>query len=187
VRLETSYLTKPADGEIASGDAVVVRRDESTTMIAMIDVLGHGPEAAKVAATATKHLEHAPVKKATDLLMSLHDALRGSRGAAASICVVRGDRVDGCGVGNVEIRVLGSPVPVLLTPGIVGQRVHRLRSFEGRLSAGDRLVFFSDGISSQVPLGELRSLSPADACATVMRQHRRRYDDATVLISDLAP
>ena len=187
MKLTTSYLTTPCDGEIVSGDAVVVRREPDATMIAMIDVLGHGPEAAKIAGVAVRHLHEVKLGRATELLLGLHDALKGTRGAAASICVVRGAKIDGCGVGNVEVRVQGSPVPILLTPGIVGQRVHRLRHFEARLSAGDRLVVFSDGISSQVPLDQLRALSPGDACATVMRLHRRRHDDATVLITDLDP
>jgi len=189
VNLTTSYLTQPADGELSSGDAVVVRRDEdaNATLIAMIDVLGHGGEAAKVAKVAIHHLREAPIERATTAMMSLHEVLRGSRGAAASICVIRGTQIDGCGVGNVEMRVLGTPLPILLTPGIIGQRLHRLRSFDGHLAPGDRLVFYSDGISSQVPFAELRTLSPGEACAVVMRNHRRRYDDATVLISDLGP
>jgi negative regulator of sigma-B (phosphoserine phosphatase) len=117
----------------------------------------------------------------------LHTALHGTRGAAASICVIRDGRVDGCGVGNVEIRVFGTPVPAVLTPGIVGQRMHRLREFEGRMAAGDRLVFFTDGISSQVPLSEIREVPPRAACALVMQKHRRRHDDASILIADLVP
>jgi phosphoserine phosphatase RsbX len=185
VTLAVAHVVVPAQGEIVSGDAVVVRRDPDATVVALIDVLGHGPEAAKVAAMATRHLETAPVKQATDLMMTLHEALRGTRGAAASICILRGTRIDGCGVGNVEVRIQGSAVAILLTPGIIGQRMHRLRSFEGRLIHGDRLVCFTDGISSQVQLGDLRELSPRDACGVVMQRHRRKHDDASVLIADL--
>jgi negative regulator of sigma-B (phosphoserine phosphatase) len=187
VSLAVAHAILPAQGESVSGDAVVVRRDGDATLIAVIDVLGHGYEAAKVASLATKHLDAAPLRPATDLMMSLHEALRGTRGAAAAICVVRGPRIDGCGVGNVEVRVQGTAVAILLTPGIIGQRMHRLRSFEGRLVPGDRLVCFSDGISSQVQLGDLRELSPRDACGIVMQRHRRKHDDASVLIADVQP
>jgi phosphoserine phosphatase RsbX len=183
--LEIAHLTSPAHGEVSSGDAVVIRRHEDATLLAVVDVLGHGGEAAKVARTAVAFLERAPFDAAADLLLGLHAALRGTRGAAASICVVRGQHLQGCGIGNVEIRVLGSPLGILLTPGIVGQHHASLRRFEGSLAPGDRLVCFSDGISSRVPLGELRPLAPRDACAVMMRQHRRNHDDASVVVADV--
>jgi len=186
VKLAVAYQARPAAGETACGDAVIVRHDDDgAVMVAMIDGLGHGREAAQVAHTAIAHLESAPLRRASELMASLHEALRGSRGAAASICVLRGDLLDGCGVGNVEMRVLGSPIGTVLTPGIIGHRMHRLRAFEGRLVIGDRLVCFSDGISSRVPLADLRRLPPAEACAAIVLHHRRPYDDASVLVADV--
>jgi negative regulator of sigma-B (phosphoserine phosphatase) len=185
--LNIAHLVEPCRGELVSGDAVLVRQEGDVTLLVVIDVLGHGPEAARVAALGIGFLETAPLRRAGDLLHGLHTALHGTRGAAVAICVIRDGRLDGCGVGNVEIRVLGSPVPTVLTPGIVGQRLHRLREFEGRLAIGDRLVCFSDGISSQVPLTELKGVPPRTACALVMQRHRRLHDDATILIADLGP
>jgi phosphoserine phosphatase RsbX len=185
--MRVAHATAPARGEIRCGDAAFVREEADATMLALIDVLGHGPEAARVAELAVGHLRTVPIKRAKDAMLTLHEALRGTRGAAASIAVIRGRRIDGCGVGNVEIRVLGTPVPVLLSPGIVGQRIVSLREFEAELVDGDRVVFFSDGISSRVPLAELRPLAPRDACAAILKQHRRDHDDATVVIADLCP
>jgi len=185
VTIDVAHLITPAQGEVVSGDAVLVRREPAAVLVAMIDVLGHGSEAAKVASLAVKHLETAPLGRAAALMLGLHEALRGTRGAAATLCVIRNGRIDGCGVGNVEVPVQGSALPILLTPGIIGHRLHRLREFDGRLVAGDRLICFSDGISSQVQLGDLRELSPRDACGVVMQRHRRKHDDASVLIADV--
>jgi negative regulator of sigma-B (phosphoserine phosphatase) len=181
-----AYLSKPAVGEIACGDAVVVRHDGNTTMVAVIDVLGHGPEAGKVAAQAVKFLQSAPLTRAVTLVSGLHDALRGTRGAAVAICVLRGHQLDACGVGNVETRVVGSKVPVISTPGIVGARMGTLRESLGRLASGDRLVVWSDGISSRVELDAVRHLAPAEACARIMKQHRRSHDDASVVVADVS-
>lgn len=181
-----AYLSRPADGEVACGDAVVVREDHGATMVAVIDVLGHGPEAGRVADMATRYLAGAPVTRARDLVQGLHEALRGTRGAAVAICVLRGHQLDACGVGNVETRVVGSRVPVISTPGIVGARVGLLRESTGKLATGDRLVCWSDGISTRVALDTVRHLSPADACAHIMSQHRRRHDDASVVVADVA-
>jgi len=186
VKLAIAHRTLPASGETRSGDAVVIRDHDGATLVAVIDVLGHGPTAAEVADQAVHHLEHAPLgRTAGRMTEDLHQALRGTRGAAAAICVMRGDRLSGCSVGNVEIRVLGSPVSVLSTPGILGQRIHRLREFEGRLAGGDRLICFSDGISSRTPFADLRRLGPGELCAVLMQQYRRAHDDATVVVADV--
>ncbi|HVK73964.1 MAG TPA: hypothetical protein VM734_11625 [Kofleriaceae bacterium] len=182
-----AHLCQPAAGERRAGDAVVVRHDADATLLAVIDVLGHGDEAAKVAGVAVQHLMAAPLGRATHLVGSLHETLRGSRGAAISLAVLRGHQIDACGVGNVEARVLGSVVPMVSTPGIVGQRYQSLRECTGKLRTGDRLVWHSDGISTRVQLSDFRHLTPRDACAAIMSNHRRDHDDATVLIADVGP
>jgi phosphoserine phosphatase RsbX len=185
MKLAIAHQTAPARGEFQSGDAAVIRAEDGVTLLALVDVLGHGPEAAQVAAVAVRHLRATPLANAAAVMNGLHDALRGTRGAAAAVCLLRDHRLDGCGVGNVEVRVLGSPVAILLTPGIVGQRMHRLREFGGSLRVGDRVVCFSDGIMSQTPFTDLRRLPPGETCTVVMRDHRRSYDDATVVIADV--
>lgn len=180
-----AFLSQPADGEIACGDAIVVRRDAAVTLVAVVDVLGHGPEAGRVAQQAVRFLETVVITRAQAVVHGLHDALRGTRGAAVAVCVLRGLDLDACGVGNVETRVLGSRVPVVSTPGIVGSRVGALRESTGRLAVGDRLVCWSDGISSRIELDTLRHLAPPEACARIMSQHRRRHDDASVVVADL--
>ncbi|MCE9575729.1 MAG: serine/threonine-protein phosphatase [Deltaproteobacteria bacterium] len=185
--MQIAHLSAPALGETRCGDIAVIREETAATMIAVVDVLGHGPEAARIAEIAAGCLRAAPIKRAKDAMALLHEALRGSRGAAATVFVLRGLRIDGCGVGNVELRVLGTSVPVILTPGIVGQRMSTLREFECALATGDRLICFSDGISSRVPFAELRALAPREACAAIMQQHRRNHDDGTVVIADLGP
>lgn len=182
-----AYLSRPADGEIASGDAVLVRREPDATLFAVIDVLGHGPAAGAVAALAVAFLESAPITRAAALMRGLHEALRGTRGAAAVIGVLRGLALDACGVGNVETRVVGTNLQVVATPGIVGARIPTLREAAGRLHVGDRVACWSDGISTRVVLDEVRHLPPPEACTRIMSQHRRPHDDATVLIADLGP
>jgi len=185
VTLDVAYLCQPARGELVSGDTVVVRDHDGTAMVAVIDVLGHGAEAARVAEVASRFLATASLDGAAALIGSLHQALRGSRGAAAAICVIRERSFEACSVGNVEVRVLGTPMPVIATPGIVGQRFANLRTCTGALASGDRLVCFSDGISSRFALDTIRTLTPRDACAQVMATHRRAHDDATILVADV--
>jgi negative regulator of sigma-B (phosphoserine phosphatase) len=185
VTVTIAFLSEPADGEIDSGDTVIVRQDPAAILIAVVDVLGHGTEAGRVARIADQYLGAAPITRARSLIQGLHDALRGTRGAAATICVLRGRELDACGVGNVEARIPGSRHQVVSTPGIIGARVGTLRETTGALNPGDRLVCWSDGISSRTDLAAVRLLEPAHACAHIMTSHRRRHDDASVVIADV--
>lgn len=180
-----AFLCRPADGEIASGDAVVVRSEPGVTLVAVVDVLGHGHEAGKVATRAERYLRSAPITRALALMKGLHDELRGTRGAAVTLCVLRGFDIDACGVGNVEARVAGSRCPLVSSPGIVGARVDTFRESVGRLTRNDRLLCWSDGISTRVEPDSVRHLGPAEACAQIMSLHRRRYDDASVVVADI--
>jgi phosphoserine phosphatase RsbX len=187
VTLKVDHLSVPRNGETECGDIAVVRTGGDFALLAVIDALGHGPLAAAAARIASDLLEKAPLDRGVlHLIELLHAALRGSRGAAAMICILSADgRLQGCGVGNVEMRTVGSRVPTVLTPGILGASVNRLRTFEARVVPGDRLVLFSDGISSRMDLGSVRGLAPAGACDVLMTQYRRTHDDSTVLVTDI--
>jgi phosphoserine phosphatase RsbX len=183
----TEHRSVPRQDELECGDIAVVRAAAEATLVAVIDALGHGPFAATAARIAADHLATAPLDRGVQSVMeSLHISLRGSRGAAAMICILTADgRLEGCGIGNVELRAIGSRVPVLLTPGVLGTSIKRMRTFEARLAPGDRLVIFTDGLSSRMDLDRVRGLPPGEACDVLMAQYRRTHDDSTVLVTDI--
>jgi len=115
----------------------------------------------------------------------LHEALRGTRGAAAMCCLLKKGRIEGCGIGNVELRSSKDRVPVVLTPGILGVSLQRVRTFEARVSAGARIYIYSDGVSPRMDLERVARLATEAACAALMRQYRRTHDDATLLVADI--
>lgn len=184
--LEVAYRTIPRTGEHDSGDAVVVRREQDAALLAVIDGLGHGRLAALAANAAVNFLDRWPLGDDLESGMrGVHEALRGTRGAAAAICVVRERALVCCGVGNVEIRCQGVKLPILLSPGVLGARVQSFRVCRGDLPVGARLVLFSDGISYRVPLDNLRHLEPESLCENLMRDYRKSEDDASVLVCDV--
>jgi phosphoserine phosphatase RsbX len=61
----------------------------------------------------------------------------------------------------------------------------RLRLFHADLAPGDRLVLFSDGISSRFDEEVGRSAPALATCRAIMERHRRPHDDATVLVTDI--
>jgi phosphoserine phosphatase RsbX len=186
LRIAATHLTFPREGETENGDAVLVRRTASGGLVAVIDALGHGAPAAEVAIAAVEHLTGAPLDIGVQRLADgLHARLRNTRGAAVMLCLFDGASMEGCGVGNVELRALTGRVPAVLTPGVVGSSMNRLKVFHADLAPGDRFLFFSDGISGRIDSASLRGLTAAEVCREIMEKHRRHHDDSTVLVADL--
>ncbi|HEY8378580.1 MAG TPA: SpoIIE family protein phosphatase [Nannocystis sp.] len=200
MRWTTAHRTSPKAGEQDNGDAVFVRPSDDALTLAVVDGLGHGPMAAAAAAAAVDCLARQPAAADVEQIMrAIHDVLRGTRGAAMAVCQLRLPTLTGarttwlgpeplelicCGVGNVEIRCVGAKLPILLSPGVLGARVQSFRVCRGELPRGARLVLFSDGISQRAPLDALRHLDAETLCDTLMREHRKPDDDATVLVCD---
>ncbi len=186
MKLSHSHICVPKIGESVNGDAVVLREDGPVTLIAVVDALGHGPGAALAAQVAVEELNVVALDKNVQWVIErVHEKLHGTRGAAAMVCLWNGQKIQGCSVGNVEMRSRGTRVPVMLTPGILGARVRSYRIFESPLAPNDRLVIFSDGISSHLSIDEMHRLPPREACQAIMDRYRRNHDDATVLVADV--
>jgi phosphoserine phosphatase RsbX len=186
VKLEAHHRSIAKRGETRNGDAVLIRKVGDATLIALIDALGHGPVAADTAAVALDFLtSQEDLSSVRGLMDGLHQRMHGTRGAAALICVIEAGHLVGCSVGNVELRSLVDKVPAVLTPGIVGIRLRNLRIFEASLRAGERLVMFSDGLSSSLRALDATGRVGLDACDFLMLKHRRDHDDATVVVVDV--
>lgn len=187
MRVEAHHRSIPRSGETKNGDAVVIRTVADALLVAVIDALGHGEAAAETAAVGVAYLEgldHADDPRS--IVEGLHSRLRGTRGAAAMICVISQEaRLTGCSVGNIELRSLRDRIPVMNTPGILGSRLRNVRVFEAPLHAGERLVLFSDGVSPALAAAHAFGRTGLAACEELLRQHRRSEDDATVAIIDV--
>lgn len=181
-----AHRTLPKQGEFANGDAVVLRIEGEVALVAAIDALGHGEMAEHAAHKAVAFLEAWPLSEdLRDGMQGLHEVLRGSRGAAASVCLLRGQELVFCGVGNVEVRCFGTKAPILLSPGVLGARVQQFRMCRATLADGSRLVLYSDGISHRAPFEALHPLDPEGLCEELIRNHRKTSDDATAVVCDL--
>lgn len=157
-------------------------------MLAVVDALGHGEGAAEVSSAAIECLSKLSLDMPVlDVMHTLHQALRGTRGAAATVCMFAESRIESCAVGNVHMLCAHCEVPLVLSPGVLGHQVPRYRIAQAELKAGARLALVSDGISMRFRLDELRHLDAAQICEFVVRRYRRQEDDATVLVAELRP
>ncbi len=200
MRFSLAHRTRPCIGETVNGDAVWEGTWIHRPVFAVFDASGHGPEAHEAATIACAVLDRWDGTPDLDALaVRLHQELRGSRGVAGLIALLdhpesardpsgpRGPAIlRGFGVGNVELRALGRTISALLTPGILGVRLRRkVHVFAIPLVAGDRLMTSSDGIRARIGREYHEGLSPAALCDSLLRDHSRPHDDATVLVADV--
>lgn len=197
MRLHVAHRSRPCVGETANGDAVWQGVWIRRPVFAVFDASGHGPEAeatAKHACGVLDRWDGTPDFPA--LANRLHTELRGTRGTAVLLAVLdhmersegvqKGPVLRGFGVGNVELRALDRTITALLTPGILGIRLRRrIHVFDIPLRAGDRLMAYSDGIRGRFDPQLHQGLSAADLCDSLIRDHSRPHDDATVLVADV--
>jgi phosphoserine phosphatase RsbX len=186
MKIREAHLVEACAGELESGDAVVVELSEGRSLFAVIDGLGHGPAAAQ-AARAAVSVMRAKWREGdlNSLMLDVHAKLHGTRGAAATLCLIEGDKLTCCGVGNVALRSYGMDVPFMLSPGILGKHVRTFRFVAATLARSLRIVLHSDGIESQLALASFAQLSPHDACAAIFRKHRKFRDDGAVMVIDV--
>lgn len=187
MKLVVAHVSTPKPGEISNGDAVLVREDQSgRALFAMIDGLGHGPKAAGASLAAVEFLNRVPLGQPLfDTMQTLHQELRGTRGAAATLCIVSQRKLEACAVGNVQLSIAGWAVPLVLSPGVLGAQVAKFRICQADVPARFRMLLYTDGISTRVRHEEVAALAPAAACEAIHAQYRRAEDDATILVADV--
>ncbi len=186
-----AVASRPYPGEEANGDAHAVQRHGDVWRIALIDGLGHGPDAAAAARAACDALALHPELPVADALAVCHRALHGTRGAA--ITVVSLDLAAGAavfaGVGNVDVRLRqrGRDERYLPQRGIVGGAIPTVRPLALPLRDPDwLLVLHTDGVSDRFALardGESPDAALQPLADALLEEWGRATDDATVLIA----
>ncbi|MGN6872728.1 MAG: SpoIIE family protein phosphatase [Solirubrobacteraceae bacterium] len=188
--LEWDIATMPMPGESVLGDRAVVDFAAQHVLLAAIDGVGHGPEAAAAAQLAADTLKDAEQEIASAAL-ECHRALAHTRGAALSLASIDGREhtLTWLGIGNVECRLLhvGDPVPgsesLLLHTGVVGHALPRLAPQTLSLAHGDVLIFATDGIRRDFADDLMPRGSCRDIADRILQEHVIGSDDALVLVA----
>ena len=105
---EWGAATLAREGEVESGDRYVVAPFSTGVLVAVIDGLGHGEEAASAAERAAHILESDPRASVVTLISQCHEGLRSTRGVVMSLAsfTTSDETMTWIGVGNVEGRLV---------------------------------------------------------------------------------
>jgi serine phosphatase RsbU (regulator of sigma subunit) len=172
-----------------SGDAWQADWDGDVCRIAVVDGLGHGPQAAAAALAATAELAAYPGRDLAAAIQGCHEALKGTRGAA--LLVARIDvgarQLSVAGVGNVEAQLWqnGRTQHLLSDRGIVGAVFPHVRPVTVALEDTWLLLIYTDGIRNRFDVAALVQ-APLDGngyAHTILNRWSRVTDDATVLVA----
>jgi hypothetical protein len=181
--LDWTVVERPLAGMPCNGDAAWTRVDGTRAQVAVMDGLGHGPDAAEASSTACAALERAWEQPLESKLVLMHQALRRTRGAA--VALVDADLSAGvlrwCGVGNVEGLLLGPAgnERLISVPGIVGLSLPTsVRARDLVLAPDSLLLLATDGLAEGFAREAERSAAPAALAPLLLLHHARATDDA---------
>ena len=183
--LRYAGASRPVPGESANGDQWLVQERTGSIRVAVIDGLGHGPEAEAASLAAIAELTAAPDLGPVEVLVRCDRALRGTRGAAGSVVVIDPSRkrLEFAGVGNVEGQVFGANGEQHFSPtrGILGRGIRAPRLLEFALEDDWAVVLYSDGIRTSEMSALVREAGERSA-EDILRTWARKTDDATIVV-----
>jgi serine phosphatase RsbU (regulator of sigma subunit) len=179
-------------GEKQSGDTYVVNAVGDKILVAAIDGLGHGEEAAEAARIAAATLTIHTSEDVILLVKRCHEALMTTRGVVLSIASFNtvSNTMTWIGVGNVDGVLLHAgphakpPYESLFVKGgILGYQLQPLRPSTLQVNRGDTLIFSTDGIRSgfvrEVNMGD----SPQQIADMIIINYNKKTDDSLVLVT----
>jgi negative regulator of sigma-B (phosphoserine phosphatase) len=179
----------PGQGE--SGDRHLICCAGDGVLIAAIDGIGHGEEAAHAAEAAISILKANAEEPVISLVERCHEDLRSTRGVVLSLASIDPGHgmMTWLGVGNVQGVLMragaqkGSVQEVLLLRGgVVGSQLPALQAAVLPIAKGDTLVFVTDGIRSEFVESLSALESPQRAADKILKRHGKGNDDALALV-----
>lgn len=177
---------------LESGDLHVVVPFAEGALVALIDGLGHGEEAAAAACAAVAILESYPQEPVQHLLQRCHEGMRKTRGAVMSLASfdARGASMTWTGVGNVAavlLRADDAPEPgaeaLVARGGVVGYQLPPARIATLRVWRGDVLVMATDGIRAGFAAGIATPHPPQEIAESILATFASGTDDARVVVA----
>jgi negative regulator of sigma-B (phosphoserine phosphatase) len=189
--VEWGVAALPFAGESESGDEYVVKAFDSGALVAVIDALGHGPEAAYTAGVAQEVLEQHASEKPSAILLRCHEEMRDTRGAAISVASFDWSRriMTWLGIGNVSgvlVRADSEVKPrikqMVVHGGVVGYQLPEPHPITVQITPGDTLILATDGVRREFAEMLPSAMNPQVLADKILGAHATGSDDSLVLV-----
>ncbi len=193
--LDCGIAARVFAGEAASGDTHVLCPTRAGALVAVVDGLGHGADAAAAAQRAGTALAAHCEQPVIPLVRQCHEALVGTRGVALSLAAFNtaDDTVTWLAVGNVEAvllrgdaRTVPAKESVVMRGGVVGARLPLLQASVTTVAPGDLLILATDGIRPGFADRLDVALPTQQLADHILAGYGRGTDDALVLVARYA-
>jgi phosphoserine phosphatase RsbX len=190
VRISWGVAEAPMVAGTESGDSHVVRQEPEGVLVAVIDGVGHGREAADAARIAGHTLISSPHEDAVSLVWRCHEALKDTRGVVMTLlfCAPNGE-MTWVAVGNIEGVIFRceangrtSANQVVLRGGVIGHRLPPLRAECLTLLPHDTVILATDGIRPEFSDDFVPGDEPQAIADQILARYRKGTDDALVLV-----
>ncbi len=188
--IRLSAIVSPMPGEKFCGDGVHIITQGDTSRIVLMDVLGHGPDAAESVASAHHLLDMSePEEDLVQVVSRLDIGLSGRRGLAAIF--MKADAATGavqtCGVGNICACFYDGTqqFPVTSLSGVIGQNFNcrKLMLQDFLFTHDTTCVMFSDGlVASRRPQTCHNDTSPMFSTYLAFDCAVSGQDDASIIV-----
>lgn len=187
----TAAASHPAQD--VSGDVALVIRVPAGALVAVIDGLGHGHEAARAAQIARETVCEAAGADIIALAHRCHRALAHTRGAAVALAYLStsASTLTWLGVGNVEGRLItgdhrtlppSANASLRLRRGVIGHQLPTIDTATLDIHRGDILILATDGITPGFGEALDVSGSPQRIAERILAKHWTVADDGLVLV-----
>jgi serine/threonine protein phosphatase PrpC len=187
-RIEWHAAARPLDSAQESGDQYLVKHFEGGALVAVVDGLGHGPDAAEAARTAIGLLEEHAHESPAKLVRRCHDGLRSTRGAVLSLASFDCGLMTWIGVGNVDGILLradggGRAERLLVRSGLLGHQLPLLEPSRVSVGPGDTLILATDGVHSAFDQALERRAPREPSADAILAAYAKASDDALVVVA----
>lgn len=195
LKIDTAFATVPLPGQTESGDLCLIKRVGKGTLVAVVDGLGHGQDAASAAHAAVGALDRHAREPLVELVKRCHEAMVGLRGVVLGLAYLdpQAATMTWLGVGNVAGILLradlrGRPSRISLVPnaGVIGAEQTQPTTRSVPLALGDTVILSSDGIREGFADALTLTNSPQEIADFVITRHVKGNDDALVLVARYA-
>ncbi|MGA8014939.1 MAG: SpoIIE family protein phosphatase [Candidatus Dormiibacterota bacterium] len=186
--LDVATASRAHPDSTVSGDASLAVPTRSGALLAVIDGLGHGEDAAQAANLAIATVRDWADRDLESIVDACEVAVRKSRGCVMGLVALaqEAEVLKWVGVGNVEGVIWGSDgghCRLVGRPGIIGMGRQRVHIASVSFAPGDVLALATDGIApAGLDAANVRG-GVAEIAADILAHHARSDDDALVLVA----